>query len=83
MNNEEFVSKRKIFKFNEDDILEILSEYLAEESGFDTYQSKVVLIGEPNKDLRMIAIIGELDDDDIEKLDIDKIDIELEYNDSH
>lgn len=30
-------NKRKIFKYNEDDILEILSEYLGDKTGFDTY----------------------------------------------
>lgn len=34
MDKKELASKRKIFKFNEENILEILSEYFAEEGGF-------------------------------------------------
>ena len=75
--------KRKVFKYNEDDILEILSEYLAEENGFDTFRSKTILKGTPNKDLRLIAVIGELEDDDIGKLDLDDIDKSIEFNGSH
>lgn len=74
---------RKVFKYNEDDILEILSEYLAEENGFDTFQSKAILKGTPNKDLRLIAVIGELEDNKIGKLDLDDIDKSIEFNGSH
>ncbi|MDX1699359.1 MAG: hypothetical protein R3250_02015 [Melioribacteraceae bacterium] len=76
-------SKREVFKFNEDDILEILSEYLAEEYGFDTFQSTAIIKGEPTKDLRLIAVIGELEDDDIAKIDLDYIDKKMDYNGSH
>ncbi|MEH7159354.1 hypothetical protein [Neobacillus drentensis] len=75
--------KRKVFKYNEDDILELLSEYLAEENGFDTFRSKTILKGTPNKDLRLIAVIGELEDDNISKLDLDDIDKSIEFNGSH
>ncbi|MEQ2525780.1 hypothetical protein WMO40_03620 [Bacillaceae bacterium CLA-AA-H227] len=83
MDNKAMASKRKIFKYNEDDILEILSEYLAEAYGFDTFQSNVILIGESNKNLRMIAVIGDLEDDDIRNIDLDKLDNEMEFNGSH
>ncbi|MED4455722.1 hypothetical protein [Metabacillus fastidiosus] len=76
-------NKRKIFKYNEDDILEILSEYLAEETGFDTYQSTAILLGTPGKDLRLIAVIGSEDDDDITKLNLEDIDNEVNYNGTH
>ncbi|MEH7073788.1 hypothetical protein [Neobacillus drentensis] len=75
--------KRKVFKYNEDDILELLSEYLADENGFDTFRSKTILKGTPNKDLRLIAVIGELEDDNISKLDLDDIDKSIEFNGSH
>ncbi|HJV17981.1 MAG TPA: hypothetical protein VJ546_11515 [Bacillales bacterium] len=75
--------KRKIFKFNEDDILEILSEYLAEEHGFNLFRSKIMLKGEANKDIRMIAVIGDLEDEEISKLNLDNIDVEMDYNGSH
>ncbi|MEY9975195.1 hypothetical protein [Lysinibacillus sp. RC79] len=75
--------KRKIFKYNEDDILEILSEYLGDETGFDTYQSTAMLLGTPGKDLRLVAVIGNGDDDDITKLNLEDIDNEIDYNGTH
>lgn len=42
--------KRKIIKFNQVDILEILTEHIAEENGFDTWHSKLILLGSPDKD---------------------------------
>lgn len=75
--------KRKIFKYNEDDILEILSEYLAVENGFNTFQSRTLLLGTPGKDLRLIAVVGELEDDDIMNLDLEEIDKKMDYNGSH
>ncbi|TQR27709.1 hypothetical protein C7Y47_22865 [Lysinibacillus sphaericus] len=75
--------KRKIFKYNEDDILEILSEYLGDETGFDSYQSTAILLGTPGKDLRLIAVIGNGDDDDITKLNLEDIDNEMDYNGTH
>jgi len=75
--------KRKIFKYNEDDILEILSEYLGDETGFDTYQSTAMLLGTPGKDLRLIAVIGNGIDDDITKLNLEEIDNEIDYNGTH
>lgn len=75
--------KRKIFKYNEDDIIEILSEYLGDKTEFDTYQSKAMLLGTPGKDLRLIAVIGDLDDDDIAKLNLEDIDNEMDYNGTH
>ncbi|MCQ6276628.1 hypothetical protein JMM81_17075 [Bacillus sp. V3B] len=75
--------KQKIFKYNQDDILEILTEHLAEEGGFDTFQSKAILLGTPDKDLRLITVIGELDDDGITDIDLDEIDKSMDYNGSH
>lgn len=46
--------KRKIFKCNELDIWEILSEYLVVENGFNTFQSSTLLLGTPGKDVRLI-----------------------------
>ncbi|BAK17234.1 hypothetical protein MKY07_05880 [Solibacillus sp. FSL W7-1472] len=74
---------RKVFKFNQEDILEILTEHIAEENGFDTWQSKAILLGLPDKDIRLIAIIGEDDDDDISDIDLHEIDMNMDYNGSH
>ncbi|MGG3927112.1 hypothetical protein ABET51_14060 [Metabacillus fastidiosus] len=74
---------RKLFKYDEDDILEILTEYLAEANGFDTFQSTAILLGESGKDLRLITIISDLEDDDIRSLNLEKIDVEMDFNGSH
>jgi len=71
------------FKYDEDDILEILTEYLAEENGFGTFASRAKIIGESGKDLRLIAIIGENDNTEIENLNIEDIDSKMEYNGNH
>ncbi|MGO4548924.1 hypothetical protein AB4Z29_29460 [Paenibacillus sp. 2TAB23] len=76
-------NKRKTFKFNEDDILEILTEYLAEENGFETFQSRAILLGTPGKDLRLISVIVDLENDDISKLDLEDIDNKIKFNGSH
>lgn len=76
-------NKRKTYKFNEDDILEILTEYLAEESGFETFRSRAILLGTPGKDLRLISVISDLEDDDISKLNLEDIDNKIEFNGSH
>ncbi|MGF9977303.1 hypothetical protein [Viridibacillus arvi] len=76
-------NKRKIFKYNEDDILEILSEYLSEENGFDTFYSRSIILGTPGKDLRLVAVIGDLDDINIAKLNLEEIEKESDYNGTH
>ncbi|XEC96693.1 hypothetical protein AB6A23_09235 [Paenibacillus tarimensis] len=80
--NEKF-RKKEIFKYNEDDILEILTEYLAENMGFETFGSKAMIIGTPGKDLRLIAVIGELDDESVDEVDLLELDMRTEYNGSH
>ncbi|MFB5284683.1 hypothetical protein [Peribacillus sp. Hz7] len=79
----EILKKRKVFKYNQDDILEILMEYLAEENGFNTFQSKAMLAGNVDEGIRLIAVIGDLEDDDICKLDLDKVDKENDFNGTH
>lgn len=76
-------NERKIFKFNQDDILEILLEHLGEETKFGTYQSSGMLLGTPGKDLRLIAVIGDLDDMGINHLNLEEIEKEMDYNGTH
>lgn len=83
MDGKALSKKRKIFKYNEEDILEILSEYLAEENGFDTFQSRAILVGESNKNLRAIIVIGDSEDDEISKLNLENIDSNIGFNGSH
>ena len=83
VNVKEIHKKRKTFKLNEDDILEILSEHLAAKSKFDTFWSQSSLIGEAGKDLRLISVIGELEDSDIKDLDLEEIDKKIDFNGDH
>ena len=73
---------RKVIKYNEDDILEILTEYLAEKEGFETFQSKAIFFGTPGKDLRLIAVIDELESK-LTNINLEKIDESMEYNGDH
>ncbi len=75
--------KRKVYKYNQDDILEILTEHLAEKGGFNTFQSRAILLGSPDKNLRLITVVGELDDDDINDIDLDELDKSMDYNGTH
>ncbi len=58
------MKKIKYFKYNEDDILEILTEYIAEQQKIGLFNARAILLGEPNKDLRMICAITEDEDGD-------------------
>lgn len=75
-------TERKFIKYNEDDILEILTEYLAEKEGFETFQSKAIFLGTPGKDLRLIAVIDELESN-LTNINLEKIDENMEYNGDH
>ncbi|MCY8499784.1 hypothetical protein P8917_17040 [Bacillus atrophaeus] len=75
--------KRKVFKFNQDDILEILTEHIAKENDLDIWHLKAILLGSSDKDVRLITVIGELDDDDITDIDLHEIDKSINYNSSH
>jgi hypothetical protein len=70
-------------KLNEDDVLEILTEYLAKESGYGTFNARAILLGTPCVDLRAIVIIGELEDESIDLMDLDKMDREIKYTGTH
>lgn len=76
-------TNRKVFKYNEDDMLEILSEYLADANGFDTFSSRSILFGAPGKDLRLISVIGELGDNEILNLDFQELDRQMDFNGTH
>jgi hypothetical protein len=71
-----------LFKYNEDDILEILSEYLAEANGYGTFSSKAIIHGIPGIDLRLIAVIGDVDDD-LKEYSFEEIDKSMDFNGDH
>lgn len=83
MNKNKSNLKKLLIKYNEDDILEILTEYLAVENGFGTFNSRAVLLGEPNKDLRLVAVIGELEDETVYDVDLSELDSNMNFNGSH
>ena len=72
------------FKYNQDDILEILTEYLAKENGYGTFYSKATVLGSPGVDLRFLVALGTLDEDEfVEKVDFEILDTNLDFNGSH
>ena len=70
----------KLFKLNEDDILEIISECVAEKTGIKHFSSKSIALGTPSKDLRVIVAVSGESLSDIDLLSVDK---EIEYNGDH
>ena len=56
-----------------DDILEILSEYLADANGFDTFSSRSIFFGAPGKDIRSISVNGALGDNELLNLDFQEL----------
>lgn len=77
------MSKIELYKLNQDDILEILTEYLAQLNGLDTFSSKAIIIGTPNKDLRVITAVGELEEENLYSLDLEEVDRKIDFNGSH
>lgn len=58
----------KVFKYNQDDILEILIERLGEELELDSFLNNAVIVGTLGEDLRLIAAVGDEDNSNIGKL---------------
>ncbi|KQU13792.1 hypothetical protein ASG61_30055 [Bacillus sp. Leaf75] len=76
-------NKRKYFKYNEQDILEILSEYLHTNSNSETISSKAILLGETAKDLRLVTVVGDGEDEELYETDLEEIDKKIDFNGSH
>ena len=70
----------KYFKLNEDDILEIVSEYVAEKTGIKEFSSKSIAYGTPSKDLRIIVAVG---DSSLSHVDLEEVDKTLDFNGDH
>ncbi|KAF1083694.1 hypothetical protein SPSYN_03151 [Sporotomaculum syntrophicum] len=76
--------KKKLYiKYNEDDILEIVTEYLAKEHGFEEFNSRAQLLGTPGVDIRVVAVIGESKDDSVNDVNLNEMDLKTEYNGPH
>lgn len=70
----------QLFKLNEDDILEIVSEYVAQKTDIKEFSSKSIALGTPSKDLRIIVAVSGESLSDIDLVSLDK---EIEYNGEH
>jgi hypothetical protein len=77
------MKKKLFFKYNEDDILEILTEYLAKENRFKKFFARAEILGSPGSDLRLVAVIGDSEDSSINDIDLKAIDKENKYNGPH
>jgi hypothetical protein len=76
--------EKLFFKYNSDDILEIISEYLAKKNGFKTFSTKSILLGNADSDdMRAIIVVGELEDEEIDQIDLRQTDKNMEYNGEH
>ncbi len=84
MHNTEERNGVKCFKYNQDDILEILTEYIAKEHGYGIFYSKAELKGSIGKDFRLLMAVGALDEDEtVENLDLEQLDKDMDFNGSH
>lgn len=70
-------------KYNEDDVLEILTEHLAIKYGFNAFNSRAIFYGNPSQDLRMVCVIGESEDHKVNEVDLEALDEEIDYNGPH
>lgn len=70
-------------KYNEDDILEILTEYIARLHGYDDFNSKSIVLGTPGVDLRAVAVVSSSIDESIDEMDMVNLDKEIEYSGVH
>ncbi len=77
------MKKTVTLKYSEDDILEIVTEYMAEKYKFGEYRSKSMIFGTPGKDLRLVATIGDLDDESIRDKNLEEVDLKIDYNGEH
>lgn len=77
------MKKQILLKYDQDDILEIITEYMAEKYGFGEFYARAMLFGTPDKDLRLVAVVGDSEDGSVKKVDLDKVDKELDYNGDH
>jgi len=76
------IQKQMIFKYDEEDILEILSEYLAKKNDFETFNSKSAFLGTPGKNLRLISVIDD-EKSDLSDTNLSEIDKQINFNGDH
>jgi len=74
--------EKKYFKYNKYDMLEIITEALAVQQGFGTFNSNSKLIVDDGE-IFFIGIIGELEDFEINSMDLNELYEKMEYNGTH
>ena len=72
-----------MLKYNQDDILEIVTESMAKEHNFGEFHVKAMFLGTPGIDLRIVAVVGELEDKSIDEVDLESVDKKIDYNGFH
>lgn len=75
----ELNNQHEYFKLNSDDILSIVKDRLAQEVEFKDGHSAILNFIEDEKGLRIVAVFSDLDDD-LEKIDLNEIDKEIDFN---
>lgn len=68
------------FKLSADDVLSIVNDYLAEKISWGTYNSKLSFILDDDKDIRVIAAYGDINDQGIDTINLEKLDKEIDFN---
>ena len=61
-------------KLNQDQILEVITEYYAEQLEYETFSSKIELFGLPGQDLRAVVVFGSLDElDEVNEVNMEDV----------
>ena len=71
--------ERKFFKFNEQDILEIVTWYIADKNISEKFLSRCELVID-NGDVFYVGVFGDTEDEEIKNIDLRKTYDEIEYN---
>ena len=82
INGDNMIDKTpKVFKFSEDNILKMLTEYIAEKIGIEEFSAKAILLGTSGEDLRYVSIIADASLD-LEQSDLINIDNNYSFSDA-
>ena len=68
------------FKLNKDDILEIVSTFIAEKTGINEFTTKSIILGTSSEKLRMVVAVG---DSDLSDVNLEEIDKNIDFNGEH
>ncbi len=68
------------FKLSADDVLSIVNDYLEEKISWGAYNSKLSFILDDDKDIRVIAAYGDMNDQSIDTINLEELDKEIDFN---